>query len=320
MTFFSHFSEPQLKTLEVCLKEETAARGSVLLEVDEESDDVYILRRGSVKIELDTPYGRFALARLGEGEMFGETSFVDGRPRSGTVRTEDDVELYRLSPRVLAKVKELDPRFEIALFWALWKSLSRKLRNTNERLTDFFTRTGKPPDTKPFLEKGRGADFRIGLAAKRKLFLEQKLSTMEINFLSSLSKEEKLGEGEVIFREGEVGDAMYVVLDGKVMISKSIPGAGEEALAFLERGDYFGEMALIDNKPRSADAKAHHGGAVVLTIPREVVEGILDIDKVTSLRLLKLLSSLIAQRLRALDEKIVGWFILSGGEGMEEGQ
>ena len=64
---------------------------------------------------------------------------------------------------------------------------------------------------------------------------------------------------------------MYVVLEGRVMISKYIPGAGEEALAFLERGDYFGEMALIDNQPRSADAKAHDGGAVVLAIPRDVL-------------------------------------------------
>jgi CRP-like cAMP-binding protein len=106
---------------------------------------------------------------------------------------------------------------------------------------------------------------------------------------------------------------MYIVLEGQVRISKQIPGVGEEALAFLERGDYFGEMALIDQAPRSADARAHSGGAVVLAIPREVVEGLLDIRKVTSLRLLALLCSLVAQRLREIDEKLVGWFILSGG-------
>lgn len=52
---------------------------------------------------------------------------------------------------------------------------------------------------------------------------------------------------------------------------------------------------------------------MVLAIPRDVLEGILDIDKVTSKRMLTILCSLIAKRLRALDEKIVGWFILSGG-------
>ena len=108
---------------------------------------------------------------------------------------------------------------------------------------------------------------------------------------------------------------MYVVLDGRVMISKDIPGAGEEALAFLERGDYFGEMALIDRKPRSADAKAADRGAVVLSIPRHVVEGILDIHKVSSISLLRILCGMIAQRLRDLDEKLVGWYIIGGGSG-----
>ena len=97
------------------------------------------------------------------------------------------------------------------------------------------------------------------------------------------------------------------------MISKIIPGAGEEALAFLERGDYFGEMALIDKQPRSADAKAGGGGAVVLAIPGHVLEGILDIQRVSSLRLLRVLCSMVARRLREIDDKIAGWFMLSGG-------
>jgi CRP-like cAMP-binding protein len=158
-----------------------------------------------------------------------------------------------------------------------------------------------------------GPEFRIDLDAKRKLFEEQKLSSLEINFLSSLSREVKLRPGEVIFREGEPGDRMYVVLEGRVMISKYIPGAGEEALAFLERGDYFGEMALIDKQPRSADASAHSGGAVVLAIPADVLEGILDIQKMSSLRLLKILCALVARRLRELDDKLAGWFVLAGG-------
>lgn len=116
-----------------------------------------------------------------------------------------------------------------------------------------------------------------------------------------MSKEKKLASNEHIFRAGEKGDHLYVVLEGRVMISKEIVGAGEEALAFLERCDYFGEMALIDQQPRSADAKAHSEGAVVLAISSEVLEGILDIQKVSSLRLLSLLCRLVAKRLRKID-------------------
>ena len=61
------------------------------------------------------------------------------------------------------------------------------------------------------------------------------------------------------------------------------------------------------------DAKAHDEGAVVLAIPREVLTGILDIQKLSSLRLLKILCTLVATRLRELDDKVVGWYILAGG-------
>ena len=99
------------------------------------------------------------------------------------------------------------------------------------------------------------------------------------------------------------------------MISKYIPGAGEEALAFLERGDYFGEMALIDNEPRSADAKAYDGGAVVLAIPARGAERHPRHQQGLVAPPAEILCNLVATRLRELDDKIIGWFILAGGAG-----
>ena len=66
---------------------------------------------------------------------------------------------------------------------------------------------------------------------------------------------------------------------------------------------------------RSADARAHGDGAVVLTISGEVLEGILDIQKVSSLRLLRLLCRIVAKRLRQIDDKLVGWYIFNAGAG-----
>ena len=61
--------------------------------------------------------------------------------------------------------------------------------------------------------------------------------------------------GHVIFREGDMGDALFMILSGEVRISKNIHGVGEEALAFLKEGSYFGEMALVGaESPRSASA------------------------------------------------------------------
>ncbi|PYQ58259.1 MAG: hypothetical protein DMF53_20735 [Acidobacteria bacterium] len=313
---FSHFTDEQLVQLAQCATRNRYPAGAMIVKEGEETQDAYLIESGGVRIQRKTPYGHFSLAALEPGTLFGETSFVDRVPRSGDAVTTADTDLITLHPEALSRLMEGDPRFKLALYWAFWKSLSSKLRQTNDNLTRFFSQTGKPPSVEAGSPKEATGEFHVDLASKRKLFQEQKLSSMEINFLATLSKERKYGPSQVIFREGEMGNEMYVVLEGRVMISKYIPGAGEEALAFLERGGYFGEMALIDNEPRSADAKAHEGGAEVLVISREVLEGILDINKISSIRLLTILCNLVASRLRELDDKIIGWFIIAGGSGI----
>jgi CRP/FNR family transcriptional regulator, cyclic AMP receptor protein len=313
---FSHFTDEQLFQLAQCATRNRFPAGAVVVKEGELTQEAYLIESGGVRIQRKTPYGHFSLAALAPGALFGETAFVDRVPRSGSAVTTSEAELIALSPTALSTQMERDPRFKLALYWAFWKSLSSKLRQTNQNLSQFFSETGKPPSAEPASPRESTGEFRVDLASKRKLFQEQKLSSLEINFLTSLSRERKYGPNKVIFREGEMGHEMYVVLEGRVMISKYIPGAGEEALAFLERGGYFGEMALIDNEPRSADAKAHEDGAVVLVISREVLEGILDIHKLSSIRLLTILCNLVASRLRELDDKIIGWFILAGGSGI----
>jgi len=313
---FSHFAPEQLAQLAECTALVPYPPKAIILKEGDSTLDAYLIQSGGVRIQRKTPYGKFALASLGPGTLFGEASFVDHGPRTGDAVTTTDTELLAFDPAALQELLDRDQRFRLALYWAFWKSLSGKLRQTNENLTRFFSETRTPPVEEPITHLQPGGELHVDLAAKRRLFAEQKLSSLEINFLTTLSKEKQFSPQQIIFREGETAHEMYVVLEGRVMISKFIPGAGEEALAFIERGGYFGEMALIDNAPRSADAKAHEEGAVVLAIPREVLEGILDINKISSLRLLSLLCVLVATRLRELDDKVITWFILAGGSGI----
>lgn len=62
-------------------------------------------------------------------------------------------------------------------------------------------------------------------------------------------------DGEVIVKEGEVGTSMYVVLSGEVEVSKE-SGGEKTVIALLREEDIFGEMALFDNRPRSASVRA----------------------------------------------------------------
>jgi CRP-like cAMP-binding protein len=65
----------------------------------------------------------------------------------------------------------------------------------------------------------------------------------------------KLASGDVLFREGDPSDAMYVIKSGRLAITKC-KGSGEIILAEKKSGEMLGEMAFFDNKPRSAGAKA----------------------------------------------------------------
>ncbi len=262
-----------------------------------------------------TPFGEFQIFQPAHGDLFGEDSFLTGVPREGNADVLSETSLLVLNARSLAAASERDSRFELALHWSLWKGLSRKLRLANDRLTQIFASDSPLPSLPPRTAQSAGGQAHLDMEHKVGLFREQRLSAMEINFLASLSREEIFAPGQVVFREGESGEKMYIVADGTVMISKSIAGVGEEALAFLDRGDYFGEMALIDQTPRSADARAHpEKGATVLALPRAVVEGLLNIEKVSSVRLLKILTSLAAKRTRSIQDKLVGWFLLAGGD------
>ena len=70
--------------------------------------------------------------------------------------------------------------------------------------------------------------------------------------LTSTSLRIKLGPNQLVLREGDTSDSMYVVLSGRIRIYKKDPEGNTLELAVLQAGDFFGEYALLDNKPRSA--------------------------------------------------------------------
>ncbi len=86
----------------------------------------------------------------------------------------------------------------------------------------------------------------------------------------------RLNEGDVIFREGDPGDSLYLVGRGSVQISKRGRGGAQETLAFIQSGNFFGEMALLDGEPRSAMATAAES-TVLGTVNEETFQHILEL-------------------------------------------
>ena len=70
-------------------------------------------------------------------------------------------------------------------------------------------------------------------------------------------------KGTVLFHEGDEGEDMYIIQNGKVAIKKRVPH-GETTLAILEKGDFFGEMAILERMPRSAGAEMLEDGDLIV--------------------------------------------------------
>ena len=73
-------------------------------------------------------------------------------------------------------------------------------------------------------------------------------------------------QGTVLFREGETGREMYVIQSGKVSISKRA-GESQKVLTILGAGEFFGEMSILNNKPRSASASCEEDTKLLVIDP-----------------------------------------------------
>jgi CRP/FNR family transcriptional regulator, cyclic AMP receptor protein len=146
----------------------------------------------------------------------------------------------------------------------------------------------------------------------KKINLFETLLETELAKITKICRQESVVKDAVIFKEGDAGDRCYIITKGEVRISKFIPNIGEEALAVLKPGDYFGEMALIDNFPRSAHAIANSDGEL-LSINKTELDKILIMDRDLGYKLLWAFTKTLSKRLRETNEKMAGFLAMSGG-------
>ena len=136
-----------------------------------------------------------------------------------------------------------------------------------------------------------------------KISLFSALQPSYLRRIAALGIEEDFDANAIIFKEGAQGDKMYLILSGAVRIGRQVPGMGEEALAVLRAGTHFGEMALIDDFPRSADARAHEA-CRLFVIRKEDLEDLLFVDRDLAYELLWNFVRTLSGRLRETNDKM----------------
>jgi CRP-like cAMP-binding protein len=145
----------------------------------------------------------------------------------------------------------------------------------------------------------------------KKVYLFNDLTQAELDKIMALAYQKSFKNEEAVFQEGEIGDAFYIVEFGQVRISTMVPGVGEEALKILRPGDYFGEMALIDDFPRSAAAIAHEGEVQLLAIYKRDFKKLLAEDKEMAYKLMSVFIKTLSTRLRDTNDKLKNIFAIA---------
>ncbi|MFQ5957238.1 MAG: diguanylate cyclase domain-containing protein [Candidatus Brocadiales bacterium] len=213
--------------------------GDIIVKEGTKSREMYIIQAGKVKVVKGSGNEEIELGVLHEGDIFGEMGLLDTKPRSATVKAVGKAKVLAIDRGVLLKRIEEDPAFALVIM----RNMGQKIRGTNTLLSAALEMLKTVQDSKS---------------------LQSRTEALEEKGL--LGKTYK--DGDIIVKEGTKSREMYIIQAGKVKVVKD-RGNEEIELGVLHEGDVFGEMSLLDTKPRSATVKAV-GKAKVLAIDREV--------------------------------------------------
>ena len=116
-----------------------------------------------------------------------------------------------------------------------------------------------------------------------------------------------LGAGEVVFSEGSRGDALFVIRRGRVRTEKHTADQDPYTVRFFDKGDFFGELSLLEDVPRSATVVAETDGEFIV-LSRDQFRGWCDAYPKSGLEVTRQVAQRLAERLRRVSEDVVTLF------------
>jgi ATP-binding cassette subfamily B protein len=211
--------------------------GQAIVREGDPSDALYVLISGRARLVKRGENGdEISLGALRPGETFGEGGFVDRAAHTATVRASSDVEVVRLDRSVFDALLKRRP--EVRQFF----ELQSRLRN----LQFFF----------------------------RQFTVFGKLPPEALNDLLADLEPIEFRQGEIIIREGDPPGPMYIIEDGRLRIHVGVDGRRRN-VAFLRRGEFFGELSVLRDQPRDATVEAVTN-CRLLRLTRETYRALLD--------------------------------------------
>lgn len=256
---FFHLSEAAIARLGEALLPEQLDTGKVLFHQGEHGTDMFIVVEGAVKVVLADEHGReLVLNECGPGEVIGELALLSQEPRAATVIATRPTRLLKLTRDVFLRFLE-----SVA-----------------------HVGSDSVQDSHRYLRQ----QYKIQLLKHIDWF-----STLPLTDLAVIADQlhaKSFARNDILFQRGDPGDAFYIIIQGWV---NAFVNSDEGSMIVLNQfgpGDIFGEMALLDNKPRSA-------GIMALT-PLEV----LALNRNDFLDVLQEHSAIALETLRGLSGKL----------------
>jgi ABC-type lipoprotein export system ATPase subunit/CRP-like cAMP-binding protein len=235
----STLTQDQLVEISRTVKPEIFQPNSAIIRQGEKGDKFYILLNGKADVFINMPGGsELQVNQLKPGQYFGEMALLGGGLRAATVKASHDTQVSVAA-------------FDEKAFTALIDD-SRSLR---EEL--------------------------IGLVERRNMYNQlHALSSLNEKDLGEILKEIKpvvYNDGHEIFKQNDVGESFYMLLDGQVDVLLKDEHGAEVLVNQLTRGSYFGELALMGNKRRAATARVSRGhSAKILELSAQEFERLRD--------------------------------------------
>src|SRR4051812_17124051 len=192
--------------------------GAAIVREGEPADSFYVLAAGTARVVKQTPDGgEVVLNVLRRGDPFGEGGLLDETTRSATVRASSAAQVLCLHRSVFSGLARSHPEVRDA-----FEALAR-----TRTLSNFFR-------------------LNVGFAT-----LPADALARLVNGFQPLA----VAAGELVVREGDPPGAMFVVTQGRLRAFRTTDGV-EKDVAYLRRGDFFGERSLIKREPRAAGVEA----------------------------------------------------------------
>jgi len=259
---------------------QTVIANTCLIQEGKGGDRLFLLTSGTCGMVVTGAQGRQEIAQRQAGEFLDLIALLTGRPATtGAIALTQATLLSIPQTQLLQRLKQ-DRGLAARFYRAIAIALSSQLRQVSGLLVRSRTTTDYP--------------------LRKALVVFAELHDSDVDWMVKVGQAEQLPTETVLIRQGESADAIYLLLQGTLIVSIAVAVDGTPTtkdIATLATGEIVGEMSFIDAQPPSATVRASEN-ALVLALPRDQISLRLQQDEGFASRFYRAIAIVLADRLQ----------------------